>query len=383
MALRSSVAAARWWTGFDAGGGIYIAGANPTLRANRIVDCGVETGLGGGVYVEDGTPTLLNNKIYGCWAEKGGAVAWLSGSTEPWTLATNAFTGNASSLGGALYIDSKGELLLDRVLIAGNRAKKNGAALYHVGSGGIEINHATVVHNTADAADGNAFGDEQLDRPSPPTVTNSIFWSNAPSIGTTRITYSLLDTKSDAPSNITEGFPLFRDPGGFWSRIRRSRENRRGVQEPSNTASTPLRERWTNGDYTLLLKSPAIDAGDPSSPADPDDTRTDLGAFFFEQPLKAFVRGDASGDGVVDWSDFVLVVEHVAGQHRLPCHDAADTDDSGEVNQTDVAALAAHLFSGTLAPAQPFPNCGLDPTFGDALSCDRKALPCLGLPKSG
>jgi parallel beta-helix repeat protein len=37
--------------------------------------------------------------------------------------------------------------------------------------------------------------------------------------------------------------------------------------------------------YRLLANSPCIDAGDPSSPLDPDSTRADIGAYFFDQSV--------------------------------------------------------------------------------------------------
>ena len=38
-----------------------------------------------------------------------------------------------------------------------------------------------------------------------------------------------------------------------------------------------------NGDFHLMQASPAIDAGDPTSPLDPDSTIADIGAFYFDQ----------------------------------------------------------------------------------------------------
>ncbi len=37
-----------------------------------------------------------------------------------------------------------------------------------------------------------------------------------------------------------------------------------------------------DGDYHLTSESPLVDAGDPDSPLDPDGTRTDIGAFFYD-----------------------------------------------------------------------------------------------------
>lgn len=53
-------------------------------------------------------------------------------------------------------------------------------------------------------------------------------------------------------------------------------------------------------DYTLQSDSPVIDQGDPESPADPDGTRADMGAFPYEHvdqpPVKSKDR-DPNGCG--------------------------------------------------------------------------------------
>lgn len=48
---------------------------------------------------------------------------------------------------------------------------------------------------------------------------------------------------------------------------------------PGNTTADPLFVNSAAGNFQLFPGSPAINAGDPSSPADPDGTRADLGVF--------------------------------------------------------------------------------------------------------
>ena len=63
--------------------------------------------------------------------------------------------------------------------------------------------------------------------------------------------------------------------------------------------SDPL---WVNAaaqDYALLPASPCIDAGDPSSPLDPDGTRADMGAIPFENAFDDLGGGVAGSAGVV------------------------------------------------------------------------------------
>jgi hypothetical protein len=59
-----------------------------------------------------------------------------------------------------------------------------------------------------------------------------------------------------------------------------------------------------NNDYHLLAASPCIDAGDPSSPLDPDGTRADMGAIPFENAF------DDLGGGVAGTAGPVVLTAH-------------------------------------------------------------------------
>lgn len=50
-----------------------------------------------------------------------------------------------------------------------------------------------------------------------------------------------------------------------------------------NINDTPMFVNATIDDYHLSYGSPCIDAGDPASPPDPDGTRADMGALYFDQ----------------------------------------------------------------------------------------------------
>ncbi|MEA2095484.1 MAG: T9SS type A sorting domain-containing protein, partial [Candidatus Cloacimonadota bacterium] len=50
-----------------------------------------------------------------------------------------------------------------------------------------------------------------------------------------------------------------------------------------NIDSDPLFVAPANGNYHLSADSPCIDAGDPTSPFDPDSTIADMGAYYYDQ----------------------------------------------------------------------------------------------------
>ena len=82
-----------------------------------------------------------------------------------------------------------------------------------------------------------------------------------------------------------------------------------------------------------------------------------------------FRRGDGDADGKLDLTDAVFVLLHLfKGGQSPPCLDAADANDDGALNLTDPVLVLNHLFQGAGPLAQPFEDCGWDPT-GESLRC--------------
>lgn len=82
-----------------------------------------------------------------------------------------------------------------------------------------------------------------------------------------------------------------------------------------------------------------------------------------------FLRGDVDGNGVVEITDAVNLLNFLFLGGRAPnCLDAADFQDRGHVDISDAISVLGFLFLGGTAPRVPFPNAGIDPTEDD--------LPC-------
>ena len=73
-----------------------------------------------------------------------------------------------------------------------------------------------------------------------------------------------------------------------------------------NINEDPLFTDSEDGDFTLQLGSPSIDAGDPNSPLDSDGTRADMGAFELTQIITVH-SGDTDNNGVVDEFDVLPI----------------------------------------------------------------------------
>ncbi len=98
-----------------------------------------------------------------------------------------------------------------------------------------------------------------------------------------------------------------------------------------------------------------------------------------------FVRGDSNADGVVDISDAQrsLFFLFLCLGCQPECLDAADADDSGQYDITDIVYTLVWLFLGGHEPPPPTPStptyaigdCGIDPT-DDSFDCE-SFPPCL------
>ncbi|MBI4604446.1 MAG: PD40 domain-containing protein [Planctomycetes bacterium] len=75
-----------------------------------------------------------------------------------------------------------------------------------------------------------------------------------------------------------------------------------------------------------------------------------------------FRRGDPNGDGGVDISDGVKILNHLfLGAPAPECLAAADVNGDGGVDISDASYLFNHLFLGGPPLPQPYPGCGADP----------------------
>ena len=278
---------------------------------------------------DNASPTIINNIIIG---NPGIGIHCQGGSS---LIKNNIITQND---GGGIKCQRASEMEIDGNIIMNNTAL-NGAGIYCVqgnelgktqtisnntiiwnsatvwGGGGIychtsspKIINNTICFNTTTGSGGGIYSGFS----STPTVLNTILWGNtSPEIeldrGTIYVTYS--DVKGGWPG---EG----------------------------NIAADPLFVDPDNGDYHLQAGSPCIDAGDPDSPNDPDGTRADIGAFYYDQKIPTvleIVSGD-NQSGVIGTNLPGPLVVLLKDQNSNPMSDVqvdfAVTQGDGNVNPT-------------------------------------------------
>lgn len=86
--------------------------------------------------------------------------------------------------------------------------------------------------------------------------------------------------------------------------------------------------------------------------------------------LGGFIRGDVSGDGILDLSDPIELLEYLFLAVGNPqCLDSSDVNDSGALDVSDAVYLLTFMFTGGIEPPAPYPACGDDDS-DDSLECE-------------
>ena len=231
---------------------------------------GNSAAAGGGIYYDTSNPIMVDVLISNNSSSYGGGLYLYSNSSTSFDNVT--IKGNFAHKGGGIYCSCNSSIL-ENLTIVGNSAIYYGGGVYCNYNSSPSLINTIVSDNTGDFGIYVASGN--------PTITYSDFWDNESgnfygvndSIGV-NVTTNANGDACDSFYNIQMD-PLYVDP---------------------------------NSNYNLLENSPCINAGDPSSPLDPDGTIADMGAYYYHQQqtpaytnIKVFLEGpyNAVGDTMV------------------------------------------------------------------------------------
>ena len=254
------------------GGGIYCYSSDPAISYCTI--SGNTADNGGGIYCHGSSPSISDCTISGNTAPYGGGVYCFYNSNvtiENCTISNNTgsgiFCGYPSSTfanctisnntGSGIYCFESSPTIAN-CTISGNTANWSGGGINCYFYSSPTIENCTISDNMADMYGGGIYCYEN----SSPTGLNNIIWANSAPTGS-QISIesgSFSCTYSDIQDTLWPGTGNINADPLFYS---------------------------TTGDsaYYLIEGSPCIDAGDPTSPLDPDSTIADMGAYYFDQSL--------------------------------------------------------------------------------------------------
>jgi predicted outer membrane repeat protein len=290
------------WQGGD-GGGIYSKDSNPwlervTIRGNHALESGYTGGAGGGMYFTHSNPILREVDVLDNWASAyyGGSGGGLYFADCPSVSLRDVVVSGNEAVGaeddgyaGGIRIHAS-DATLERVTISGNEAGMYGGGMYLTGSS-VDLEKVTVTGNTVVHPNGLYGGIYRTGSGILTIQCSIVFGNNRLGIvvsDSIDATYSDIQCDSGlypGTGNIDED-PLFVSPID-------------STQAPTTAGDFGL--RWDHYPSASTPRSPCIDAGDPSPLFnDPDSTRCDMGARFFDQRYVSGIWPEAYAPYEVD-----------------------------------------------------------------------------------
>jgi len=202
---------------------------------------------GGGIYCRDhSSPSFKNIMIIGNSAQYWGGGVYCCDYSNPSLVNVTIVDNTAENRGGGICCNNNSNPSLTNVTIANNSA---------MGPGGSSGNGGGIC----------CRGGSNL------SIVNCILWNDIPQ-EIYFLAFSIPNSISIAYSDIQDGEAgIVTNHNGtvYWLE--------------GNIDNDPLFVDPANGDYHLTENSPCIDAGDPTSPFDPDGTIADMGAYYYDQ----------------------------------------------------------------------------------------------------
>jgi len=273
------------------GGGIYCYNnSNPTIER-----CTFDTNsatYGSGIYCCGTSPIIVNCTFNGNSAEEnGGGICCFSGSVS--LIENCTFIGNSAMFGGGIKCWNNSSPTIKNCILRDNGADEYGGGIDCAYWCNPTIEYCTISGNSAELGAGissthesnpeiiNCTINENIANEngggfwcwhnSNPILVNCIMWNDLPE--------EIYFASDDDPNTITISYSDIEcGEAGIVT-------NNNGTVNwlEGNIDEDPLFVDPANGDYHLTENSPCIDAGDPTSPLDPDGTIADMGAYYYDQ----------------------------------------------------------------------------------------------------
>jgi hypothetical protein len=229
-------------------------------------------GAGSMIHLNAGDLNFSGNTYTDNTSAEDGGGAWIWNGTGTLTISGNTFSGNstANNGGAAAVITDSSTVIFTRNVVDSNAAVSIGGGLsYATANGSLSLYHNTFYGNQASDGGGIYFYFDQSGAQT--LLYNNILWQDTPPAIAMSGATSTAATYSDIGSGTGEPWfgvgcidkdPLFADP-----------------------VNGDFHLSWSSYPVPDSTRSPCIDTGDPASPEDPDSTRADMGAFYFDQMI--------------------------------------------------------------------------------------------------
>lgn len=263
------------WNGYGLGqgGGVLCVGSSPLLEDLEIT--GNSASHGGGIQLYAGAnATIRRCSVHDNYAAPDGAGIYVRGCHSPLIEDTTVRNNHATTWGGGFYFSDDVDAVLRRVLVVDNSSGAAGGAFILQSARDPLFESVTIANNSAGS--GGAFFLYHAGWPANHGVLrNSIVWNNSGG--------EVVAVGGASSGTITGTYTNFRG----------------GLAGQGNLNIDPLFAHPAGGDYSLSALSPCIDAGDPTSPTDPDGSRIDMGALTSSADISTYCTGKTNSIGCV------------------------------------------------------------------------------------
>lgn len=277
------------------GGGIDCQPNTSPILIDLYITDNIGNQFGGGIFfAQNSSPHIRRTIIANNSATFGGGIG---SGVNPEAFLNDVIIRNnsARSNGGGIYGESGTRFTLVNVAVIDNDANRGGGAFLLSSHGNI-LQNVTISGNTSEDVGGLLLWarSENVDDGTAAIISNSIIYGNS---GVQLLhgrtlherDYLLIIEYTDLEGG-RENIQTENDPELQWGE--------------GNIDEDPLFRNPDAGFYSLTSQSPCIDAGDPESPEDLDESRADMGAFFFDQRFEDQIIELREG-----WSIMSLAVE--------------------------------------------------------------------------
>ncbi len=210
--------------------------------------------------------SYIDSTILDGGADDRSVAVFQNNETENAKLIGFTLMNGSTNYGGGIYCNGASPIL-QNLVIRDNHATRYGGGIYCTRGSNPTLENVTIFGNRANSVGG---GIHCFNNSSVATIVNSIIRNNQPSAlpAWLIITYSNIQNGFAGEGNIDLD-PLFVEPD-----------------------SGDLHLSWENYPDEDESQSPCIDSGDPESAMDPDITRSDMGALFFDQGMPQEIEVD-------------------------------------------------------------------------------------------
>jgi len=273
------------------GGGIFVdTGGNPVISNSTISDNIAYNG--GGIYFSNGSSGTISDCIINADSTtnasntKGGGIL-ISSSSGKFIIRNSTISNCWSAYGGSgVHIDDADSVLITGTIFENNVCTWEEGSIYSANCANLLIDHCNFVKNRCNMLAGGITlnGNTNL------TLTNSIFRNQV----YRDIIFANYSSASVSYCNFYGSLsgPFIQPPTGLGTLVQ-TNANGDSCDVFYNIYLDPLFVDFAGGDYHLTENSPCIDAGDPASPLDPDNTVTDMGCYFFDQRAPFLTLSDS------------------------------------------------------------------------------------------